>query len=201
MTPTPRILAALTVAMAICAGSGLVWAKSPANKADEPVLMVSMPGEKAGNGVKSIQAHTLIAAPPGFVWQRLTDYDDMPVVLPGYQKSEVSYQGKAKMLDVAQKVSRLLPTYRYRVQLYENPAQRQLRFTRVSGDFKSLTASYKLLPRNGGKETLVVYELNIDPGSRLPGAGNIIRDNTHETLSAFRSHVEGAYQRSVIGKN
>jgi hypothetical protein len=61
--------------------------------ADEPILMVGLPVEKPATGVKTIQAQALVAAPPSFVWQRLTDYNGLSSFLPGYQKSVLSVQG------------------------------------------------------------------------------------------------------------
>lgn len=165
------------------------------------LLMVSVaPTAQQGNA-KTVHAKVLIQAPPSLVWEMLTDYPELSDVLPGYERSRVLKSGgNHALLDVAMKVANFLPTYKYQVQTYENEANYQLNMTRVSGDFKSLQATYKLAPQSGGKSTLLTYQLNIDPGFTLPGAYGLIRANTEKSMKALEKHAELRFNKGVIGQ-
>ncbi len=165
------------------------------------LLMVSVaPTAKQANA-KTVHAKVLIQAPPSLVWEMLTDYPELSDVLPGYERSRVLRSGgNHALLDVAMKVANFLPTYKYQVQTYENEANYQLNMTRVSGDFKSLQATYKLLPQSGGKSTLLTYQLSIDPGFTLPGAHGLIRANTEKSMKALEKHAELRFNKGVIGQ-
>lgn len=167
----------------------------------ENLLMVSVaPIAKQGNA-KTVHAKVLIQAPPSLVWEMLTDYPELSDVLPGYERSRVLKSGgNHALLDVAMKVANFLPTYKYQVQTYENEANYQLNMTRVSGDFKSLQATYKLAPQSSGKSTLLTYQLNIDPGFTLPGAQGLIRTNTEKSMKALEKHAELRFNKGVIGQ-
>lgn len=165
------------------------------------LLMISVaPVVKEANA-RTVDAKVLIQAPPGLVWEMLTDYPELSDVLPGYERSRViKRNGKQSLLDVTMKVAPFLPAYKYQVQASENEANYQLSMTRISGDFKSLRATYKLSPQSGGKSTLLTYRLSIDPGFALPGAHGLIRSNTEKTMKALESHAEQRFNKGEIGQ-
>lgn len=169
-------------------------------QAAENYLMVTMPSAESAQ-TKNISAKVSIDAPPSYVWQIITDYERLDDILPGYEKSElVSGGGTVKTLALGMKVNPFLPRYNYQVRVSENPSTQQIRLQRVSGDFKSLNAVYKLIPQNGGKQTMLVYDLAVDPGARIPGAGAILKASTEKTLKALQAHIEQSHRKSVIGQ-
>lgn len=179
----------------------LICIARPAHADSENLLMVSVaPVVKQANA-KTVHAKVLIQAPPGMVWEILTDYPELSDVLPGYEHSRIlRASGKQSLIDVAMKVAPFLPTYKYQLQASENEANYQLNMTRVSGDFKSLRATYKLIPQAGGKNTLLTYHLSIDTGFALPGAHGLIRANTEKSMKALEKHAERRFNRGEIGQ-
>lgn len=178
-------------------GAGIV----PVYADSENLLMVSVAPTARQGGAKTVNAKILIKVPPAMVWEILTDYPALSDVLPGYEKSRVlSASGSSTLMDVGMRVSSFLPTYRYRVRAQENKAAHYLNLSRISGDFKSLNATYRLTPQNHGKETLLVYTLNIDPGFTMPGAIALIRSNTEKSMKALESHAEQVFRKSEIGQ-
>ena len=155
----------------------------------------------ASKAEKSIQTRLLIEAPPQLVWQTLTDYADIKNILPGYEKSTVlKANGSLKTVDIRMKVSAFLPAYHYQVQMKENAPNYSLYIRRISGDFKSLNADYKLVSQNNGTRTLLVYNLNLDTGMNLPGTQAIIRSNTEKSMKALETHILQEARKSLIGQ-
>lgn len=166
-------------------------------------VTISMPGNAdAGNvETKTLSASVTIDAPPSFVWQTITNYSRLKNILPGYEKSDVlKSAGSVKTVDVAMKVSLFLPTYHYQVSVRENRSGYRLEMQRISGDFDALNATYRLQPLNGGKQTMMLYNLSLDPGFNLPGTEAILKSSTEKTMTALRSHIESEHRQSVIGR-
>jgi ribosome-associated toxin RatA of RatAB toxin-antitoxin module len=168
--------------------------------ADNGVLALSVAEPDAGNA-KLVQAKVVINAPPAVVWQTITNYAEIKNILPGYEKSTVlKSAGSSKLLDIAVKVAAFLPTYKYKVQVREEESSYKLSLNRVSGDFKSLNATYRLIPQNNGSRTLLMYNLSIDPGFNLPGSQGIIKNSTEKSLRALERYTEQEAKKSLIGQ-
>ncbi len=167
--------------------------------ADDGLLMLNM--ATLDSETSQISAKVVIDAPPNVVWQGLTQYNQMKNVLPGYKKSTVLKSvGNIKTLDIGVKVSPVLPAYNYTMRVIENRPQMRLDFTRISGDFDSLKAHYKLTPTAGGKQTILTYGLVIDPGMKLPGQSKVIRSSTQKTLQALEKSIEAKYAQSLTAR-
>jgi ribosome-associated toxin RatA of RatAB toxin-antitoxin module len=167
---------------------GLLLFMGPAFADTDNLLMVSIASTSRPGNIKTVNAKVLIQAPPTLVWDMLTDYPGWASIMPWYDKSRVlSVSDSSTLMDVALRMGGLLPTYKYRVRARENKASYQVNMTRLSGDFKSLTASYKLAPQNQGEATLLTYQLNIDTGfSRmLKNPGNTVKKACSANLSTY----------------
>lgn len=174
----------------------LFTSSTPQAYAGQPVQISSA---KNAN-TNTLSARAIVNAPPEVVWKTMTNYNNLSRILPGYKKSKLlSSAGSTKTVDFGLKVNALLPTYNYKCNIQENRQGYRLNLKRVSGDFNSLDASYKLQPMNGGKQTMILYKLAIDPGTKIPGTTKILENNTKDSLAAIQKHVEQQYQRSVIG--
>lgn len=172
-----------------------------AKAAEDGLMMLSVASESTKTELKRVQAKVLIEAPPRMVWKTLTNYPRLKNILPGYEKSSVvRTKGSNIWVDIAMKVAVFLPTYRYQVQVSENEPDYRINMVRVSGDFKTLNATYQLVPQANGRRTLLVYNLNIDPGSFIPGSQGLIRSNTEKSLKALERHIEQEARKSVIGQ-
>jgi ribosome-associated toxin RatA of RatAB toxin-antitoxin module len=162
---------------------------------------ISMPGDVESQTVKTLNAHVTIDAPPSLVWQTITDYNRLKNILPGYEKSLVlKHSGSVKTVDVAMKVARLLPTYQYQVSVREDRDGYKLQMDRVSGDFKSLQAAYRLQPVNDGKQTMMFYSLALNTGFTMPGTGALLKSNTEKTMTALRTHIEAAHKQNLTAR-
>jgi ribosome-associated toxin RatA of RatAB toxin-antitoxin module len=153
---------------------------------------------------RTLHAQVLIAAPPATVWKTLTQYDNLQNYVPGYHRSRiVQSSGSSKLVDIAMSIARLLPALKYRVLVDEAPQRFTVQMQRVSGDFKELSARYQLSPRQGGNQTLLSYDLNIDPGAVPPllNLNNVLQQNTRQTLKAFQARSEQEYREHLIGRN
>jgi ribosome-associated toxin RatA of RatAB toxin-antitoxin module len=184
------LFAAISVGLTVSQGSA----------ADDGLTLSVAPAQQAGSG-KTVQAKMLINAPPALVWNTITNYNALKNILPGYEKSNViQSSGNSKLLDIAVKVASFLPTYKYKVRVQEEESSYKLSLNRISGDFKSLNATYRLVPQNNGTRTLLVYNLNIDPGFSMPGSLGIIKTNTEKSLKALEHHAEQEAKKSLIGQ-
>lgn len=156
---------------------------------------------KAAGDVKTINAKMTINAPPAFVWQTLTNYNQLDDFIPGYKSTQlIASSGATKTLDIDMVVSRLLPSYKYRVKVQENQRQMMLTLQRISGDFKYLTGSYRLVPADNGAKTVLVHKLDCDPGMDIPGSSHVIKNSVEKTLAAVRKHAETQHRKSLIGQ-
>ncbi len=157
---------------------------------------------KASGDLKSVTAKITINAPPAFVWQTLTSYNELDDFIPGYRSAQlVASSGATKTLDIDMIVSRLLPSYKYRVRVQEDQRRMMLTLQRISGDFKHFNGTYQLVPSSNGARTVLVYKLDLDPGKDVPGSALIIKGNVEKTLAAVREHAESQHRKSMIGKN
>jgi len=179
------------------ASPGLVQASSKV----DGLQSLNVAASSHGGSARVVQARVLIDAPPSLVWETLTDYRNIKNTLPGYEKSTVlQSRGATKLLDLAMRVAAFLPSYKYQVLAKEDEGNYHLQLSRVSGDFKSLSASYKLSPQNNGSKTLLVYRLDIDPGFNAPGAQGLIKSSSEKTLRALENCAEREARKSLIGQ-
>lgn len=147
--------------------------------------------------LKKLEARVLIDAPVNTVWQVITDYGNLKNVLPGYQKTAViGGSGISKTLAIGLKPSGLAPAFQYNVRVSENRSTHTITIQRISGDFNSLAATYRLIPQ--GDKTLLVYQLNIDLGSHDKlGANHILKNSTEKSMAALDAYCARTYKRSL----
>jgi carbon monoxide dehydrogenase subunit G len=151
---------------------------------------------------KTLQAEALVDAPVETVWDQLTDYGKIKTMLPGYDRSTVlQSSGNTATVDIGLKASGLAPAFRYQVKVREDKAAHTINIQRVSGDFKTITASYKLIPVENGTKTKVVYKLDIDLGN-IPtlGAGHLLKSNTAKAMTALQSHCARIQRRTLTAQ-
>ncbi len=147
-----------------------------------------------------IQAETDIDAPVSVVWESLTNYANMKNILPGYNRSTVlQNNGNSKTVELGLKPSALAPSFVYQVKIKEDKGSNTINIQRISGDFKAITASYKLISIDNGTHTRLVYNLQIDMGSSMPaiGATQVLKSNTEKGMVAMQQHCSRSYKRSL----
>ncbi|MBX2861160.1 MAG: SRPBCC family protein [Vampirovibrio sp.] len=191
-------LTALTITATMM---GVLMAPGLTSQAASPAGKVVSSAVTSAANVKKLNASVSIDAPPSYVWQTLTSYEQLQHFVPSYKKSRLkSNDGANKVLDIVLKVSRLLPSYNYQMKVHENRGAYQIDCNRVSGDFEYLKAKYKLYPKDNGRRTTLVYNLQINPGLSLPGVDRMLTSNTKDTLKAIQTHSEKKHRQSMIGK-
>jgi ribosome-associated toxin RatA of RatAB toxin-antitoxin module len=194
---------ALAAGLLLISLMGSAAAQSVANaSATQDYMMVALEDTK-NTSDRTLNAQIVIDAPPHLVWQTITNYEQFDKFLPGYQKSDlVTGSGNTKILDVLMKVASFLPAYQSRLRVTENRANYKLTLDRLGGDFKKLNATYKLLPQSNGKQTLLIYNLQIDPGLPMPAftVNKVIKANAEKTLKAVKTHAIQLQQKSMVGQ-
>ena len=179
---------------------GLVLAVQPLGSCAGEPAKVTLSGDSAH--VKMLEARVNIDAPPAAVWEVITNYGNLKNILPGYEKSQVVADGPdSATVDMAIKASSLIPAFKYRLHMTENKPAGTVTIKRVSGDFDSILASYKVIPAKGGTKTTLVYHLNIDLGKKgLPGSGGVLKSSTEKTMNAMQRACNDSYRRSLTAQ-
>lgn len=146
------------------------WAATPAFALSESELQsgkVDVQLIDHGNGkLKEVKATGLIKAPPGKVWQLLTNYGGyrsfMPRVSSSTLESRSGNSAVATMkLDLPIPFKGTWYTNRYT----ENPGAFTFKWNMVKGSIKHNEGSWQLKPH--GSHTLAVYTVRTDPGVPL----------------------------------
>jgi ribosome-associated toxin RatA of RatAB toxin-antitoxin module len=122
----------------------------------------------AKNSVPAVEAKILIARPQEEVWNVVADPARLMSDEDKVKKARViSRSGNHQNVEFSVLMTHLLPTFNYVLQQDLSPPN-VLQFHRVSGAFKDIQGSWKLLPVENGKKTVLTYTLKLDPGPLVP---------------------------------
>lgn len=117
----------------------------------------------------SVKVAELIAAPPRAIWDVLVACQVAPEYVPNVvscRSLEVVDDGRAELFVQKVKPAFFLPTFEHVFRLDYDP-YRRIDVHRVSGPIARMDGTWWLLPQADG-ETLLVYELALDPGMPVP---------------------------------
>lgn len=117
-----------------------------------------------------IRAAVRIHAPAETVWGVMTDCKQATAYVPGLRRCRrIDGAPDGSWADIEHEVrySWLLPTvdYVFRAR-YDRP--RRIDFRRISGDLKEEEGAWLLLPSPDASDTIVEYEVYVDPGFWIP---------------------------------
>ena len=133
-----------------------------------------------------------IAAPPGAVFDVLTDYERMPEWSSRICEAHVlARDADGRAAEVQYTIDAVLRKVRYRLaQSYRAPGFIGSRY--LGGDFRNFEGEYELVPAGAGSH--VTFRLRVDPGLRVPGrvARMLAEQVMGRALSDLRSRVEAA---------
>jgi ribosome-associated toxin RatA of RatAB toxin-antitoxin module len=120
------------------------------------------------NTAPSVEAKILISRPPEKVWNVVADPETLMSQERKVQKVKVlSHTANKQNVAFSVSMTRLFPPFNY-VLLQELSPPNLLRFHRISGSFKDIQGSWKLLPVDRGNKTILTYTLQLDPGPFIP---------------------------------
>jgi ribosome-associated toxin RatA of RatAB toxin-antitoxin module len=153
------------------------------------------------SGVRHIDAKVVINASPSLVWKMMTNYEQLPNVVPGYKSATVYQQsGNQALVGVQMELCKLLPRFKYTLKVNEFENEGRLTLERTAGDFKQVKGTYRLVSDPAGKSVTLLYSLAINPGVSLPGTNHILKANVNDGLLAMKQAVERHPQLAFGGK-
>ena len=138
----------------------------------KPVLLCDIKESVAGE-LKRALAGIIIESPVEPVWEVVCDKEAAAVYVKNLKRARIVERGREDGLEyhvVEQEVkpSLFLTTFTYCLKHVLQPYSR-IDFEKVSGDLKSVHGSWKFVSFEDGAKTLLVYEMNVDPGRFIPG--------------------------------
>ncbi|MGD9581877.1 MAG: SRPBCC family protein [Vampirovibrionia bacterium] len=141
----------------------------------------------AVNGVKTVNATTVINAPTNVVWNVITNYNQFTSFMPGIKQFNIiQNSGNTKKANVKLDVSKLMKAFSYQATISENFSRKNVTMVRTSGDLNSLKLTFSLKPMDNGSKTLLTYTVNVDHGNGIPNgfANRALKNNITQTLKA-----------------
>jgi ribosome-associated toxin RatA of RatAB toxin-antitoxin module len=161
---------ALLVGWCGVALSSAAWSKelSDAETLSKGQVVVKQNAPATPKEVPSVEAQILISRPPAKVWTVVIDPEKLMQEEPKVRKAKVISRSPGKQ-NVAFSVvmAPLLPAFNY-VLVQELSPPNLLRFHRLSGSFRDIQGSWRLLPAENGAKTILSYTLKLDPGPFIP---------------------------------
>jgi ribosome-associated toxin RatA of RatAB toxin-antitoxin module len=163
------ILSVLMGLFVLTAGSS-AWSKEIPNwdaLSKGQVVIQQNAGESKG-AVPSVEARILVSKPMNKVWSVVSEPETLMKSDPRVKKVKVlSRSGNKQNVEFNVMMTRLFPTFNY-VLVQELSAPNTVRFHRLSGSFRDIQGSWKLLPGESANQTILSYTLMLDPGPLIP---------------------------------
>ena len=144
------------------------------------------------NNVPSVSAKILIPEPPDKVWKTVAN----PTSLMSREAKvkdmkTVASQGNVKDVEYTVMMSRLLPAFRYTLR-HQPAGNNTLSFRRLNGSFKDINGFWKVVPADGGKSSVLIYNLSIDAGPLVPQ--NLLLPAVQSDLPQMMRNAKAAIQ-------
>jgi len=122
------------------------------------------------NDVPSVEAKILVSRPMNKVWSVVSEPEKLMKDDPRVKLVKVlSRSGNKQNVEFHVWMTHLFPTFNY-VLVQELYPPNLLRFHRLSGSFKDIQGSWRLLPAESNNQTVLSYTLKLDPGPLIPRA-------------------------------
>ena len=146
-----------------------------------------------------VEAMVLIDAPPETLWSIMTDCGEAPAFVPGLKECEVLDSGQnwdiirhnVKWIWFLPKVS-----YVFRA---EYKKHRRIDFARIRGDLREMKGAWHLNPLDHGVQTLLRYEVYLDPGLVVPKW--LVRQSLKKSLPALLAALRRQAENSDSGRD
>jgi len=159
---------------------------------DGNILIDVQQSQKQPKGM--VSALVLIDAPPATIWKIMTDCPEAPTFVPGLKSCKILESGKnweiirhdVKWIWFFPKIS-----YVFRANYKIN---RRIDFVRIRGDLREMRGSWHLFPLNGESQTVVNYEVYLDPSFFIPQwlVERSLMTDLPDMLAALRTKVQNS---------
>lgn len=138
-----------------------------------------------------VEALVLIHAPAETIWKIMTDCPGAPTFVPGLKSCTVLNSGKNwEIIRHQVKWVWFFPRISY-VFRADYKINRRIDFVRIRGDLREMRGSWRLYPLNGAGQTIVHYEVYLDPSFFIPQwlVERSLMKDLPELLAALRTKV------------
>lgn len=142
-------------------------------------------------GRNMLAAVVQIEAAPDFVWELMLDHERVQNYVDELRDSKILESGEDwKIIQHKLKMSPLLPRFEYVFREDYGPGY-TIEFERVSGAFRELTGTWKLLSKKEDEHSLLMYTTYVDFGWYIPKSWvrGGINKRVPKLLNAFRDEV------------
>lgn len=115
-----------------------------------------------------VEALVLIDAPAELIWKIMTDCPGAPTFMPGLKACKVLDAGKSwEIIRHEVKWIWFFPRLSY-VFRADYQLNRRIDFVRIKGDLREMRGSWRLFPLNESGQTIIRYEVYLDPSFFIP---------------------------------
>lgn len=193
-TPCRRIVVTLALVLTVSVAGG-VAALSPDEtarlKAGEALVRVSE--DATGEADGHIEAAIDIPAPPSRIYAVMLDCARTMKFLTKLKTCKVLEASPDGLTDVREHRSKWLAILPETVSVFRSTyvRDREIRFEKLSGDFKFLKGSWRLEPEAGGKTTRVFYDVRVGISAPVPGfmIRSALQEDVPKLLKGLRNEV------------
>ncbi len=149
--------------------------------------------KQAGQRMRYVLAKVWIDRSPDKVWKALRNQESLFKGDPYMKKVKVVKDIPPRTQNIAYtlSISRLFPAFNYITRVDYLKKSWLVQFVRISGSFKSFKGFAKLRPIAKGKETVMVYALQLDSGPLLPQfvVRSVIKSGLPDLMKNIRKRV------------
>lgn len=162
---------------------------------DGEILIVEQSRQRDADSARgSTRATALVPRPPRDVWRTLVDFESWPGFMPLLDDSEVARR-QGDQVWVRQRFSVMFVGMRHTTVYDLAPRAGELRWAldeQEPADIEASRGSWKLVPIDGGRATLLRYEATMSSGRAVPGfvQDMLLRRSLRKLLASLRTETE-----------
>jgi coenzyme Q-binding protein COQ10 len=165
-------------------------------------ILVHTRGSK-GQQKGMVEALVLIDAPAETIWKIMTDCPGAPTFIPGLKDCRILSSGENwEIIRHEVKWVWFLPRISY-VFRAEYQINRQIDFVKIEGDLREMKGSWRLLPLDDSGQTIVRYEVYLDPSFFIPQwlVERSLMADLPDMLAALRKKVRNSLLDKKLNKS
>lgn len=141
---------------------------------------------------RSASVKFIVDAPPSKVWETLNDFKGYKQFMPHMMESKVTKTGESPACRFVLRVA--LVKVWYAVQFERKQAKQNMRLSwhYLEGSLKDTHGSWSLTPTQAGDQTLVQYDVSMNPGRFMPGwvTNLLLKKSIPDLIEAVRTRTQ-----------